>query len=212
MLARQVGEDYNILLMSNPEIDTVFREIVGDFDLRKDGMFELVSLEDYKDKLYTRLTDHLMALAPINVHDQEAYYQACKRLNEWMNEDFEDLSGELERGGELVTCAEVPYVIDRGDSESLCLRVLPPGVRIRGKAFGLAVGSMPNVTRLNGELEHYDGAIDKFGLGVLILDAKIEDASNSSPLAPETLRPICIPINGERMPLKRVVPCILESE
>ncbi|MDB5165917.1 MAG: hypothetical protein JWM00_807 [Candidatus Saccharibacteria bacterium] len=212
MLASLLSEDYNTWLMSNPEINTVFREMVGDLDLRKDGMFEFASLEDYKDKLYTRLTDHLLALAPIDVYNPEAYDDACKRLNDWVNEDFEDLSGDLERGSEVVTCAEVPYVVDGGDSELLCLRILPPGVRIRGKAFGLAVGSMPDATQINGDLARYDGAVDKFGLGILILDAKIEDADGSAPLAPETLRPICIPLSSVRMPLKRVVPLTIEDE
>lgn len=198
--------------MSNPEIDTVFRELVADLDLRIDGMFELASLEDYRSKLYARLTDHLLALAPINVYDQEVYDGACKQLNEWINEDFDDLSGELERGSEIVTCAEVLYLTDRSDTKPLCLRVLPPGMRIRGMAFGLAVGSMPNLARLDCNLERYDDAIDRFGLGVLIFDAKIEDENGSAPLASETLQSICIPINGDHMPLKRVVPCTIEDE
>gem|GEM_PF-6235058 len=204
---------YNNYLMSNPDIDSTFRKLVGHLDLRKDGMFELASLDGYKDKLYDRLIDHLKTLALINVYNNEEYEKACRQLNIWMKKDFEDLSGELERGSEVVTCEEgVLYMLRDSDTRKLCTQALKPGVRIRGDVHGLVVDSMPDVTRLAKDIELFDGAINKFGLGVLITNAKIDDMKNTAPLGELPTHAVCIPINGLKMPLKRVIPSTIESE
>lgn len=195
--------------MTDPEFDTAFHKIVCDLDLRKDGMYELKSLETLRERLFTCLVDHIIALGFVDVNDQTAYELACQQLTTLMNDDFERMDGELARGDEVVSVSGTLYTLIDNSAGSTTTHRLPGGSHLRGRVLAVIVTDIPDANRVTAIDEDHDGGtpvpLQRFGLGILLPSCVIDDDHNSMEITEKDLW-LCVPIYSyQPMPLKKVV-------
>lgn len=195
--------------MSNPEIDAIFFDLVKDFDIQKDGLYELASLEEWKTKLLECLSDHLVALGFINKDDTDLYDEACYHLTSLLNSDFERLD-DLERGDEVV-CSEGSLYTQRDEDfgETSVYRI-PAGYRLRGRVFGVLVVDIPRDSKDPDRIDSYgDGIqlpIQHFGLNLVLVGTTLEDANGTRVEIINEDQFVRIPIDLHRpMPAKKVI-------
>lgn len=205
MLVLRQNEAYNIISMTDPENSSSFKAIVGNLDLRQDGIYELTSIDDFKEQMLTRLFERVKNLDIFDVADEEVYQRVCYGLSLEMCEEFMATDG-LQLNDEVVSTGEMIYTVMDSKDPTVDVRSLPANFTLRGKVMGFVVTSVPDTDLIGKDLSQYHlynpVPTVRFGLGMILCGATAGDNSRIS--FDEYGLTVCVPLDNEPAPVKKL--------
>ena len=196
-------------IMDRTETNIKFFDLIGNMELREDGVRDLINLDEIQNHVLSCLNDYLQLIGDVDITDnEEAYIELCQTLSSMINRDIAH-SEVLEYDDELVSTDDIIYmVIDEDETAEII--ALQDGSRFSGNYSFAVVTKTPDPMVMMEPGRDYEADYSPvphtdFGVGFVLANVKITHDDGSEEIVPDD-KTLLVPLGFIPLPLKKVLP------